>query len=93
MIDINKRSVALVIDEVLGAPEHFILGVKKLGKLLGSHSRWASHNNAWNATKPEIPSAIFILPELLNPTVIRTTKSAAVRSQSQVGVGRSRTDP
>ena len=32
--EINKRNVALIIDEVLGAPGHIILGLKRLGSVL-----------------------------------------------------------
>lgn len=52
LVDANKRSVALTIDEVLGAPEHFILGVKKLSTLLDAILDAASRNDAWHVTQP-----------------------------------------
>lgn len=49
--DVNKRNIALIIDEVLGAPEHFILGVKRLGTLLDAILDAAARNDAWNVTQ------------------------------------------
>jgi hypothetical protein len=34
MVPIKRRPVALVIDDVLGAPEHVIMGIRRLGSIL-----------------------------------------------------------
>ncbi len=49
--DVNKRNIALIIDEVLGAPDHFILGVKRLGTLLEAILEAAARNDSWNVSQ------------------------------------------
>jgi hypothetical protein len=34
MVPVKRRPVALVIDDVLGAPEHVIMGIRRLGSIL-----------------------------------------------------------
>jgi hypothetical protein len=46
--EINKRSVALIIDEVLGAPGHIILGLKRLGSVLEAIMDAASRYEHWD---------------------------------------------
>ena len=33
-MSVKRRPVALVIDDVLGAPEHVIMGIRRLGSIL-----------------------------------------------------------
>ncbi|PKN47346.1 MAG: hypothetical protein CVU59_03200 [Deltaproteobacteria bacterium HGW-Deltaproteobacteria-17] len=46
--EINKRNVALIIDEVLGAPGHIILGLKRLGSVLEAIMDAASRHDHWD---------------------------------------------
>lgn len=50
--EVSRRNIAQIIDEVLGAPHHVILGLKRLGSVLEAlmdaaarHDRWDVMNN------------------------------------------------
>lgn len=53
MVPIKRRPVALVIDDVLGAPEHVIMGIRRLGSILDAildASKRAGEENGTGST-------------------------------------------
>ena len=47
--EVSRRNVAQIIDEVLGAPGHIILGLKRLGSVLDAIMDAASRHDRWDA--------------------------------------------